>query len=331
MDGIKRLNLLDLSSNNFSRELSDDFVNCCFLLELLRLSDNKFRGQIFPKHMNLTQLQWLYLDNNNFSGKIGNGLLNATFLIVLDINNNKVSGQIPHWIDKFSSIFCLLMSNNLLEGSIPIQLSNLESFLVLDVSENRLLGSLAHDFNLSVDYLYMQKNALNGSIPKSLFENSKLITVDLRGNKFSRNIDPRSFNDHLILHFLLLSNNHLQGNILDQLCQLRNLDLLDLSHNELNGSILSCFTNLTCWSMVGEIDCKPLISEYSWGIDIDDKLDFVYDSFSFMKIFSISLRPQIDHKVEFTMKNRLESYKGYTFGHVSGLDLPDNELTSKIP
>ncbi|XP_044469679.1 receptor-like protein 15 [Mangifera indica] len=334
MGGMRRLHLLDLSSNNFSGELPNGFLNGCFSLKFLKLSNNKFQGQIFPRHMNLTQLQWLYLDNNNFSGKIGNGLLNATSLVVLDISNNKVSGQIPHWIGKFSIISHLVMSNNLLEGSLPIELSNLKSLSLLDVSKNRLSGSIVHDFTLSVDYLYMQKNALNGSIPKSLFENSNLITLDLRGNKFFGNIDSHWFNDRSTLHVLLLSGNDLQGNIPNQLCQLRKLGLLDLSRNKLNGSIPPCFINLTCWSVVGKIVHTLLNWAYSWDFAID-RLDFSYDrlgsSFFMDESFDEILHAQITLKVEFTMKNRLESYEGYIFGHISGLDLSDNELTGEIP
>ncbi|XP_044487360.1 receptor like protein 21-like [Mangifera indica] len=334
MGEMKRLSTLDLSSNNFSGELPDNFVNGCFSLRILRLSNNKFQGQIFPRRMNLTRLEWLYLDNNTFSGKIGNGLLNATSLFFLDISNNKVAGQIPQWIDKIPSLIYLLMSNNLLEGTLPIELSNLEALSMLDVSENRLSGSIPCDFNLSVNHLYMQKNSLSGSIPNSLFENSKLVTLDLRDNKFSGNIDPRWFNHHSTLHFLLLSDNHLQGSIPNQLCQLMNLGLLDLSYNKLNGSIPSCFTNLTCWKMVGDIDCTPFISTYSWEIT-NDELEFSSDSaissFYMEEGFYESLDTEIFFEVEFTMKNRLDSYKGYTFENIVGLDLSNNELAGEIP
>ncbi|KAJ0076439.1 hypothetical protein Patl1_35237 [Pistacia atlantica] len=328
---MKRLNVLDLSSNNFSGELPNHFVDGCFSLELLRLSDNKFHGQIFPRQMNLTQLQSLYLDNNNFSEKIGDGLLNATSLVFLNISNNKVSGQIPSWIGKFSLLTFLLMSKNLLEGTIPIQLNNLKSLAMLDISENRLFGSIASDFNLSsVSYLYMQKNALSGSIPSSLFESSELIALDLRENKFSGNIDPHWFNDHSALHFLLLSGNHLQGHIPNQLCQLRNLGLLDLSHNRLNGSIPSCFTNLTLWRKV-EIEWKDFIPGFS-GTPSDAQGFYNYDSSITMEEESSGVASfEVTLEVEFTMKNRFESYKGYPLGKVVGLDLSDNELTGEIP
>ncbi|XP_031287473.1 receptor-like protein 1 [Pistacia vera] len=335
MGEMKRLSVLDLSSNDFSGELPDHFVNGCFSLVLLRLSDNNFHGQIFPRQMNLTQLQWLYLDNNSFSGKIGDGLLNATSLFFLNISNNKVSGKIPSWIGKFSYLAFLLMSKNLLEGTIPIQLNNLKSLEMLDVSENRLFGSIASDFNLSsVSYLYMQKNALSGSIPNSLFESSNLITLDLGENKFSGNIDPRWFNDHSTLKFLLLSGNHLQGHIPNQLCQLRNLSLLDLSHNRLNGSIPSCFSNLTLWSMTGEIDSKGFSTWFSWSIGCDALGVYHYDSsISFVteEESSRSTNPEVILEVEFTMKNRFESYQGYPLEKVAGLDLSNNELTGEIP
>ncbi|KAJ0076140.1 hypothetical protein Patl1_35220 [Pistacia atlantica] len=201
---------------------------------------------------------------------------------------------------------------------------------MLDISENRLFGSIASDFNLSsVSYLYMQKNAFSGSIPSSLFESFELITLDLRENKFSGNIDPRWFNDHSALRFLLLSGNHLQGHIPNQLCRLQNLGLLDLSHNRLNGSIPSCFTSLTLWRKV-EIDWKDFISWYGQHVPSDGFYN--YDSSITMEEESSGLASlEVTHEVEFTMKNRFESYKGYPLGKVAGLDLSDNELTGEIP
>ncbi|KAK0593454.1 hypothetical protein LWI29_036953 [Acer saccharum] len=51
MGEMKRLRVLDLSSNNFSGELPNAFVSGCFSLELLRLSNNNFHGNIFPEFM----------------------------------------------------------------------------------------------------------------------------------------------------------------------------------------------------------------------------------------------------------------------------------------
>ncbi|KAI9156831.1 hypothetical protein LWI28_012838 [Acer negundo] len=219
---MKRLKILDLSSNNFSGELPNAFVSGYFSLQSLRLSNNNFHGNIFPEFMNMTQLRLLYLDNNQFSGKIQDGLSKASFVEFINLSNNRFLGQIPQWIGNFSNLLALFMSNNFLEGGVPIQLSNIKGLSFLDISKNILSGSMASSFNLSSMWnLYMQKNALSASIPNAVFKSSYLVALDLSDNNFSRSIPNQIDDKRTNLRFLLLRGDHLKGHIPHELCDLK--------------------------------------------------------------------------------------------------------------
>ncbi|KAK1561088.1 hypothetical protein Q3G72_034301 [Acer saccharum] len=333
MGEMKSLRMLDLSSNNFSGELPKAFVSGCSSLKFLKLSHNNFHGEIFPQFMNMTQLHYLNLDNNQFSGKIQDGLLKASFLSRLDLSNNSFSGQIPDWIGNFSDLYILVLSNNHLEGGVPVQLSNLQSLEILDISENMLSGSMASSFNLSSQMikLCMQKNALNGSIPNALIRfNDYLLILDLRDNDFSGSIPIQIDQEVPNLAFLLLGGNNLEGRIPHELCQLIYLSILDLSHNRLNGTIPSCFTNILTWVEQSN-DTDRIQSEFG--------LYFVDTAYS-VASYNLTLAfKQLDTYVEsaqeteigFVSKNRYESYKGSILQYMLGIDLSSNELTGDIP
>ncbi|KAJ4718464.1 putative Leucine-rich receptor-like kinase family protein [Melia azedarach] len=302
MGEMKQLQELDLSTNKFSGELPKEFVSGCVLLSTLILSNNQFQGSLFPKYMNMTKfIKWLYLNSNNFSGKIEDGLPNASLLFALDLSSNKFSGQIPHWIGNILNLKYLSMANNSLEGDIPAQLSNLKFLRVLDISENRLSGSITSSSNLSsLRHLYMHKNAFKGSIPDALRRN---------------------------LRILILRGNHLWGRIPDQICQLKKIQIIDLSYNKFNGAIPQCFTNMTSW-MLG-YDVINLFAVKA--AQVVYLLDQYFNSTLGLSLVEGDDRPSGQREIEFLTKYRYESYQGNILNYMTGLDLSCNQLTGDIP
>ncbi|XP_065868929.1 receptor-like protein 15 isoform X2 [Euphorbia lathyris] len=299
---MKSIWILDLSHNNLSGEFPGSLFTNSVSLDALFLSNNNFQGNIFPKNVNST-LSVLDMSNNNFSGEIGLEVLNIPYLSVLDISNNKVS------------------------GTIPIQLCNLTSIRTLDLSQNKLYGSFPSCFNAtSLTFLFLQKNSLNGLIPHVLHRSSDLAVLDLRDNKFSGNI-PSWITELSKLSVLLLGGNSLRGPIPNHVCQLRNVNIVDLSCNLFYGSIPSCFNNLS-FSVGSEADSfesSPMgaaVSSPSDSYNATLELDVV-------GLISWSFSDEIE--VEFPMKYRYNSYKGYIINLMSGMDLSHNELTGSIP
>lgn len=302
MSEMKRLESLDLSSNNFSGELPRQFLSGCFSLSFLSLSDNHLQGEVvFP---NSTNLCWLYLNNNHFSGKMQDGLSKATSLLELDLSNNMLYDQIPHWF------------------------GNLSGLQFLDISENQLSGSVPSSFNLSsLRRLYMHMNAFNGSIPGALRRSSSLTVLDLRDNQFSGSI-PIWINEFSYLGILLLRGNQLKGNIPNQLCHLSLLNILDLSYNKFNGPIPACFTNVTLWTL-GQAAGSFVLWETTQGISTE--FEAYYNSTLELSEVKHFYKASGQRGIEFMTKKRYESYKGDILNYMTGLDFSCNELTGDIP
>lgn len=114
---MKDIKFLDLSHNNFSGSLPMEFLIGCYSLHTLKLSYNKFFGQIFPKPTNFGSLVVLIANNNLFTG-IADGLLNSKSLGVLDLSNNYLQGVIPSW---FGGFFSPIFSSPIIFWKVPCQ------------------------------------------------------------------------------------------------------------------------------------------------------------------------------------------------------------------
>ncbi|KAK7841911.1 receptor-like protein 14 [Quercus suber] len=99
LPNIRLLDTLDVSLNNFSREVPKDLFVGCSELSILVLSNNYFDGHLdWVPLSNLTRLFILKINHNQFSEAMPNELPNFMDLDLLDVSNNKMSGRIPTWI-----------------------------------------------------------------------------------------------------------------------------------------------------------------------------------------------------------------------------------------
>ncbi|KAJ1416247.1 Leucine-rich repeat [Sesbania bispinosa] len=215
---------IQLSFNQFSQ--LDEFINVSSsLLKTLDLSGNNLSGP-FPKFIfQLSALSTLKLSSNKFNGAMQlSALLELKYLTTLDISYNNLSvnieGMVPNWIWKLQNLQSLNISHNLLtdlEGPLLNLTSNL---IVLDVHNNQLLGPIPV-FPKYASYL------------------------DYSGNKFS-SVIPKDIGEYMYFTiFLSLSNNYLHGSIPDSLCNAPYLQVLDLSINNISGTIPSCLMTMT--------------------------------------------------------------------------------------
>ena len=133
----------------------------------------------------------------------------------------------------------------------------------------------------------------------------------------------------------MLAGNHFSGFIPNQLCQLNEIGLLDLSRNSFSGSIPSCLGNIT----FGKTDVNDLqfgstvtflrsLKHYS-----PMGLDFQVQGSLLEKVTEIQVIDTYiaQDEVEFVTKNRPDSYKGKILDIMFGLDLSCNNLTGEIP
>ncbi|KAJ4967598.1 hypothetical protein NE237_019447 [Protea cynaroides] len=307
--------VLSLSDNNFEGEIPKQMAIGCHDLYILELSNNRLQGQVFPPHFNFTQLNVLRLDNNSFSGNILTGLSKCKPLWILDISNNHLTGIIPNWIGNLTSLRVLKMRGNFLQGNVPLhEFQLLEQLEFLDLSQNYLSGSMVSLLNsTSLGHLHLEGNGFKGSPSTAFVNNSNLVTLDIRNNGLFGGI-PEWMSSLSGLRVILLQGNHLNGPIPHQLCQLEGINLMDLSHNSLSGSIPQCFNRISFGRTNTEFRFRIVSG-------------LLFSGYAVETVFQIAEFEEI----EFMAKYRPNSYRGGILNFMSGIDLSCNNLTGDIP
>ncbi|XVE84699.1 hypothetical protein DITRI_Ditri17bG0034300 [Diplodiscus trichospermus] len=153
------LQILDIASNNFSGDLSIEFLQCLRAMKLM-IDGNKAKLpyigedyyqdsvtivnkgiEIFYKKI-LTILTCLDLSNNSFHGRIPEEIQNLTSVKVLNLSQNSFFGQIPLALENLKDLESLDLSQNKLSGKIPPQLATLTFLAALNLSYNQLEESI---------------------------------------------------------------------------------------------------------------------------------------------------------------------------------------------
>ncbi|XP_068658496.1 probable inactive receptor kinase RLK902 [Aristolochia californica] len=144
-------------------------------------------------------------------------------------------------------------------GTIPAgSVGNLTGLRVLSLRFNALADQLPSDLAACKDLrnLYLEGNKFSGEIPPFIFGLNNLVRLNLAQNNFSGEISS-AFNNLTRLGTLFLQRNHFTGSI--PVLNLPNLAQLDLSFNQLNGSIPQNLRVMKSDSFVGNSLCgRPL-------------------------------------------------------------------------
>ncbi|KAH1211703.1 Receptor-like protein 6 [Glycine max] len=251
-------------------------------LRYLDLADTAFSGNIPDSIAHLKSLNILDMNNCNFDGLIPSSLFNLTQLLLLDLSNNKVSGNIPDSIGHLKSLKMLVLRNCNFDGLIPSSLFNLTQLLLLDLIDNNLTGSIGEFSSYSLKYLFLSNNKLQGNFPNSIFELQNLIYLSLSSTDLSGHLDFHQFSKFKNLNYLELSHNSFLSINFDStadyflspnlkflnlsscninsfpkfIAPLQNLIQLDVSHNNIRGSIPQWFHEklLHSWNNIYHID-----------------------------------------------------------------------------
>ncbi|KAK4378949.1 hypothetical protein RND71_000811 [Anisodus tanguticus] len=134
---VKQLMRLDLSDNHLSGKIPD-WWNDLQQLHVIDLSGNNLSGSI-PSLCSPPSLFWSRLGRNNLFGELLKSLSSCKSLLTLDIGENKINVTIPEWFgESLLSLQKLSMTDNMIGGRIPTQLCQLFGLQILDLSHNNL-------------------------------------------------------------------------------------------------------------------------------------------------------------------------------------------------
>ncbi|KAF8041839.1 hypothetical protein BT93_A0437 [Corymbia citriodora subsp. variegata] len=254
-----------LSDNRFSGQLNGSFDAPPNMLQKLTLSNNNIGGELPMSIWELRGLYYLSLSSNNFSGSFHiNQVQQLRNLSDLDLSYNRFSidatniasqafsflgltslnlascqlTALPHFLANQSTLSLLDLSHNYIRGNIPRWIWTLE-LTHLNLSSNLFEGMETHMSNLTT-LMYvvdLHSNMLQGKLSNMWLPASYL---DLSSNNFNSLIPDDISNNLPYLVFLSLSKNNFYGFIPPSICKVDYLEVLDLSHNHLNGTIPDC-------------------------------------------------------------------------------------------
>ncbi|XP_027358894.1 receptor-like protein EIX1, partial [Abrus precatorius] len=366
----KVLTYLDLSSNSLQHNIPDGFVNMVSLSHLrsLYLSRNELEGNILKYIPSLFQLKELRLEGNELSGKPVDYIRQLCSaqdgLEVLDLSYNPFSSapfpdfsclsflktlslrfaniveSLPQSVSKLASLEELDLSNNQLNGTLPSTVWQLSSLTTLVLSSNELNGAdvirESHLSNLS--HLDLRDNQLSGSQP--LFEISKLASLeelDLSYNQLNGTL-PSTIWQLSSLRRLVLYSNKLTGVLreghLFEIGKLASLEELDLSNNQLNGTLPS-----TIWQL-SSLRRMVLSSNKLTGVDVIreghlsnlSELDIAYNQlsgsqplFEISKIASLETLDLSNNQLNGTLP-----YNLWGLSNLTSLSLFSNKLNGVV-
>ena len=257
----------------------------------------KWRGVVCNnKSGHVIKLNLCSLDDDGTSGKLGGeislSLLDLKYLNHLDLSMNNFEGtRIPKFIGSLERLRYLNLSGASFSGPIPPQLGNLSRLIYLDLREYFDFNTYPDESSQndlqwisglsSLRRLNLEGINLSRASAYWLQAVSKLPSLsELHLSSCGLSVLPRSLPSSNLssLSILVLSNNGFNSTIPHWLFRMRNLVYLDLSSNNLRGSILEAFANRTSLERIRQMgslcNLKTLIlSENNFNGEITELSD----------------------------------------------------------
>ncbi|CAI9774195.1 unnamed protein product [Fraxinus pennsylvanica] len=207
-------------------------------LKILDLSSNSLEGTITEYHLSkLAYLDVLDLSYNSLALNTSSDWTPPFQLSSLYLRFCNVGPDFPKWLQTQKSLSYLDMSFASISDTLPTWLWNMPSLSNLNLSSNHISGGIPHlspNFT-GISYLDLSYNNFSGPIPSFL---SHSIKLQLSKNMFSGSIFQLCTTfTHLNLEVLDLSDNQLTGELPDCWMNSSSLRVLNLANNNFSGKI----------------------------------------------------------------------------------------------
>uniref|UniRef100_A0A2C9VQ47 Disease resistance R13L4/SHOC-2-like LRR domain-containing protein n=1 Tax=Manihot esculenta TaxID=3983 RepID=A0A2C9VQ47_MANES len=259
---LSRLELVDLSKNDFNGSIPSSFRNMS-LLQILDLSNNDISGSL-PSDFSCSNMIGVYLSRNQLQGSLEDAFFDCLQLVVLDLSHNNMTGSIPSWFERFYQLGYMILGHNNIEGEIPIQLCNLTQLSLIDLSHNNLSGHIPPCLRSTSNFASLSLSSgeeIEFTTKRNIYSYQTSMLdyfsgIDLSCNKLIGQI-PIQIGYLNEIHVLNLSHNNLNGKIPASFSNLSQIESLDLSHNNLQGNIHSQLTELD-FLEVFNVSCNDL-------------------------------------------------------------------------
>lgn len=207
-------------------------------VKFLDLNNNDLVGTLIPELGQLSSVERLYLNDNLLTGSLATSLGLLTQLERLDLFNCHFSGPLIAELSQMTALSKLYLNGNHLTGPILTSLGDLLLMENLDLFDNRLTGSIPVELSrlTLLERIRFEKNQLRGALPSFLGLLTRLTQLSLANNRITGPLI--ALPSLLVLRRLLLQNNQLSGQVKEgSLFQNSSLEVLDLSHNRLSGTV----------------------------------------------------------------------------------------------
>ncbi|KAK9059476.1 hypothetical protein SSX86_020178 [Deinandra increscens subsp. villosa] len=185
----------------------------------INLANKDIHGTAVPPFIcDLKNITHLDLKFNYITGEFPTTLYNCAKLQYLDLSQNFFVGRIPDDISRLSpELWYLNLFNNNFTGDIPVDISRLSK----------------------LSSLQLHMNQFHGSFPEEIGYLNELEELNLEYNDFKPSRLPPSFTRLKKLRKFYMAEAGLIGELPGNLSGMGALEVLDLSRNQINGSIPS--------------------------------------------------------------------------------------------
>ncbi|KAG5629268.1 hypothetical protein H5410_000985 [Solanum commersonii] len=262
--GIEDLEHLNLDGNHLEGTVSSLISNLSSIIYIY-LSDNMLSGKLPNESVGqLSMLEDFSISNNRLEGVRWNigplfpmWLRTQKRIVNVDISDGGIHGEVPTWFWNLSSqIRFLNLSHNHFVGEVPIistrrgpdgherSLDNNGSYKleILNLGGNDLSEEIPDCWmnwpELTV--VILRDNNLIGSLPRSME-----VLSNLAENEFIGKLPSWLGMRFPTLIVLILRSNKFDGELPQELCDLKDLQILDLANNTFVGIIPRCIGNLS--------------------------------------------------------------------------------------